>query len=125
MNWELKAGYKDTVQDLLAGKFAKIMSEGIERFAHQLGTKMDFITASDENLGPNEHGPSEFSEFPEGFFHEGPSYCYRLNVGFYEGGKFVSMNPPEYNVTITRLGEQRGPSRFLRKREIKNAYPIS
>ena len=127
MNWTLKNGSKNAVEKFLSGEFRQIMAEGIEKFAPLLGIVQDLISFDGENLGPDAHGPQDnYAEYPEGYFHEGPSYRYRMNVGFYENGKFVSMNPPEYTLTVTGLGEQRSlPARFLRERKIKNVHPIS
>lgn len=126
MNWELKNGHKDTVEQFLRGEFSAILAEGIETFAPQLGGPMDFITASGENRGPEPHGEAGGTEYPDGpYVHEGPSYRYRLNFGFFENGNFVNLTPPEYNLSVTRLGEQRGlPVRFSRKRMIKNLPAI-
>ena len=121
MNWTLKDGHKDTVEKFLAGDFVKIMAEGIETFAPRLGTVQDLISLDGENLGPNQHGPTEFAEYPEGFYHEGPSYRYRMNVGFYQNGKFVSISPPEYTLHVTGLGKwAKFPVNLARTRRIKN-----
>jgi hypothetical protein len=108
MNWELRNGHKDTVEDFLAGKFTEILVEGIEKFAPQLGTLMDLYACDGTNLGPDAHGPQEnYAEYPDGYFHEGASYRYRFNVRFYRGDKFISLNPTRIHVESNRTGRAR------------------
>jgi len=69
-----------------------------------------------------------FEEFPPGFFHVGPSYCFRFRV-YGPGG---CMNPPEYDVTVKQtfypvfdkeLYEET-MKRRMRFRTISKATPI-
>jgi hypothetical protein len=81
MNWEFHSVHETDSKELIK-EFSQLAAEGLEQWLdsqHSLG----FI---------DEQPESSFSEFPRGFYHEGPSYTVRYNYG--------SLSPAEYDVTV-------------------------
>lgn len=121
MNWELKDAHRDDVKAFMNGDHQDILREALETSASKLGevTVGVFLYC----------GPAEYTEWPDGFVHhpkDGPSYRCKIDVGFYRDGKFVSMEPPTYNMTVERPSQQPPISAlFARKRLIKKVKAIS
>jgi hypothetical protein len=85
MNWEFHSVHETDSKELIK-EFSQLAAEGLEQWLdsqHSLG----FI---------DEQPESSFSEFPRGFYHEGPSYNFRFRA-YGEGG---CLSPAEYDVTV-------------------------
>ena len=89
MNWEFHAAIRRDVPQMIED-FRSIMADGIEAW---LDAHVEPKAKQDE---------SGVSEFPKGFYHEGPSYSFRYRAGYYKDGKYVSMDPDEFDIVVTQ-----------------------
>lgn len=117
MNWEFHA-VQSTDTIILIEQYRAIMEDGIEEWL-------------ETHVEPKEVQPkSGYSEYPLGFYHEGPSYSFRIRCGFHDKDGFVYLDPAEYDVSVQQtffppsVERQKAFLKRPRIRQIKNISPI-